>query len=193
MIKEAEKHLSSVDQTLAEIIALCGPCKIKPERPYFFVLCDAIISQQVSVKAAAAIIGRFKALYEKSNPSPADILSTPDEQLQGVGISRAKTTYIKTLAEAFQSKAITPRRFQEMEDEQIIEQLVKVKGIGVWTAQMFLIFSLNRPDILPVADLGIQRAIQVNYNLTQLPKAKEMLEIAEPWKPYRSIASWYLW
>src|SRR5262249_46717651 len=129
----------------------------------------------------------------KRFPTPSEVLATPDEKLIGTGISRAKTSYIKDLAQKFDAGSIKYRRFTQLSDDEIIDELVAVKGIGIWTAQMFLIFSLNRPDVLPVGDLGLQRAVQLNYGLSAMPKADEITEIATRWRPYRTVATWYLW
>lgn len=193
MLDAAEQHLTAADPVLARIISSIGRCTLRPQRPYFFVLCDAIISQQVSVKAAATIVARFRALYERRYPRPADVVATAPETLASVGISRAKAGYIKDLAERFHTGQIPYRRFPQLDDELIINELVKVKGIGRWTAEMFLIFSLNRPDVLPVADLGLQRGVQVNYGLSALPSAAQLQEIGKRWRPYRSVATWYFW
>jgi DNA-3-methyladenine glycosylase II len=194
MLQQADEHLKRSDKVMATIIAKQGPCTLRPQRPYFFVLCDAIISQQVSVKAAATIVRRFRALYGmRRYPTTRQVLSTPDEQLTSAGVSRAKTGYIKDLAEHFHEGKIKYRRFHQLSDEEIINELVAVKGIGRWTAEMFLIFSLNRPDVLPVGDLGLQRAVQLRYQLDNSPTSTQLVEIAEPWRPYRTVATWHLW
>jgi len=179
---------------LAEVINVCGTCTLKPQRPYFFVLCDAIISQQLSIKAAATIVRRFRELFADTRyPTPSQVLATPDEKLIGAGISRAKTHYIKDLAGKYLSGAIKYRSFGKLDDEEIISELVSVKGIGRWTAEMFLIFSLNRLDVLPVQDLGLQRAVRIRYRFDESPSSSQIIEIGERWRPFRTVATWYLW
>ncbi len=126
-------------------------------------------------------------------PTPGGVLALSEAQLQSAGLSRPKCVYIRDLAEKFASGAVSTRRFGKMSDEEIIESLVAIKGIGRWTAEMFLIFVANRPDVLPVDDLGLRKAAQVAYRLRDLPKAKELVELGEKWRPYRTVATWYLW
>ncbi len=190
---EAEKHIANADLKLAGIIDERGHCTLKPQKDYFFVLCDSIISQQLSVKASATIVKRFEALFPHNKPTPELVLQLPHEHIRGVGCSAGKTLYIKDLAAKFTDTTIKPAKLKAMSDDDIILLLTQVKGIGRWTAEMFLMFSLNRPDVLPVDDLGIRKAIMSIYGLDALPKAKEIQEIGEVWKPYRTIASWYLW
>jgi DNA-3-methyladenine glycosylase II len=192
-IRTAERYLSVADPVMAKLIDRFGPCTLKPQRPYFFVLCDAIISQQLSVKAATTIVRRFRSLYPSRFPSPFEVISTPDEQMRAIGISWAKAAYIKSLAEKFHTRAITSHRLARLKDEDIISELITVKGIGRWTAEMFLIFSLNRLDILPVADLGLQRGVQIHYGIKELPTTAQLIEVAASWQPYRTIATWYMW
>ncbi len=191
MFKLAEKHLSSSDQILAKLIETYKPCVLAPKTNYFEVLCDSIISQLISTKAAETIFNRFRALY-KDSISPIAVLSTPVEQLRSIGISLAKANSIKDLAEKYQT-SLKDQDFQQLSDEEIISSLTSVKGIGRWTAEIFLIFSLNRPDVLPAGDLGLKRAVTIHYQLNDLATPKKLLEIGEKWRPYRSVASWYLW
>ncbi|MBI4852495.1 MAG: DNA-3-methyladenine glycosylase 2 family protein [Acidobacteria bacterium] len=193
MFKLAEEHLTNSDEIMAKLIKLHKPCTLKEHKNHFEVLCDSIISQQLSTKAADTIAKRFQALYSKDNPfSPRAVLNTSTEDLRSVGLSRAKTAYIKDLAENYQTN-LKDRDFQKLSDEEVITLLTSVKGIGRWTAEMFLIFSLNRLDILPVGDLGIKRAVTIEYQLKELVTPKQLIEIGEKWRPYRSVASWYLW
>lgn len=193
-LAKANEHLVKMDEVMARVIPLVGSCRLRPQRPYFFVLCDAIISQQLSIKAAATIVSRFQALYDPDKyPSPNTVLATRDERLRECGISEAKVKYIKDLAAKLVHKQINLSRLANFSDEEIIEQLTKVKGIGRWTAEMFLIFSLNRLNILPVADLGLQRAVQIEYQLDHLPSPAILIEVGKAWHPYRSVATWYLW
>lgn len=193
MFKLAEEHLSSSDRVMAKLIELYKPCTLKPQTDYFEVLCESIISQQLSVKASDTIVKRFRSLYTEDNPfSPLSVRNTPSEKITSVGVSRAKTSYIKDLAEKYQTD-LESQDFQKLSDEDIISLLTRVKGIGRWTAEMFLIFSLNRLDILPLGDLGIKRAVTIEYELKELATPKELLEIGKKWRPYSSVASWYLW
>ncbi len=189
---QAQQHLSHADPVLAEIISRHGPCTLQPQRQYFVALAEAILSQQLSVKAAATIFKRFK---EKLNGqvTPEKILQLRLPQFRAVGISRQKTSYLRDLAENWQGGRLAPRRFMKMNDEEVIAALTQVKGIGQWTAEMFLIFSLLRPDVLPVGDLGFRNAVQRAYGLRKLPEAKRLEQIATSWRPYRSVATWYMW
>lgn len=188
----AEKHLRRVDPVLAKIIAEQGQCTLKPDRRYFQSLVEAILSQQLSVKAAATIIGRFLVLLG-GKELPASILSLRDEQFRGAGISRQKMAALRDLSSKWEGGLVNPRRFAAMNDEEIIATLTQVKGIGRWTAEMFLIFSLARLDVLPVDDLGFRNAVQAAYRLRKSPDAKRLAALAEKWKPYRAIATWYMW
>lgn len=193
-IEAALSHLATSDPVMARLVQERGPLNLTSTDEYFFTLVDAIISQQVSSKAAATIVGRIRALLpEGEPPAPEGILAIPDKSLQAVGISWKKVSYVKDLAQRVISGELDLAHISQMEDEEIIKSLVAVKGIGPWTAEMFLIFSLARPDVLAVADYGLQVAMKQLYNLESLPKPAAMREIAEPWRPYRSYASLYLW
>lgn len=188
----AEKHLLRVDPVLAKLVQQHGKCSLEPDRRYFRSLVEAILSQQLSVKAAATIFARFQRLLA-GKILPTTILQLRDEQFRGVGISRQKTSYLRDLSCKWQPGLINPRRFAHMSDEEIIATLTQVKGVGRWTAEMFLIFSLCRLDVLPVDDLGFRNALKRAYGLRKPPQAERITKLAEPWKPYRSIATWYLW
>lgn len=190
--QQAEHHLAAVDPVQSELVKKYGPCRLTPQTDYFAVLCESIISQQLAVKAADAIHGRFTAYYGDL-PAPAAVLATPAEDLRALGLSGKKAEYILDLAAKVAGGAITPSRFPAMADDDIIAQLVSVKGVGVWTAHMFLIFALNRPDVLPVGDFGVRKAMMQCYGLEGMPEKAEMETVAAPWRPWRSIASWYLW
>jgi DNA-3-methyladenine glycosylase II len=195
-LKKAERALSRRDQKMRELIKHYGPCRVRPHTRYFQTLVGSIISQQLSTKAADIIHQRFVGLYAPVRfPKAAQIIETPDEHLRGTGISFQKISYIKDLAAKTEDGTLKLSRFSRMSDDEIIEMLTSVKGIGVWTAHMFLIFSLARMDVFPVGDLGVRRAIQLRYGFDQLPNPIEMERIADEngWRPYRSIASWYLW
>ena len=195
-LKKAERALSRRDPKMRELIKRYNPCLVRPHTRYFQTLVGSIISQQLSTKAADTIHGRFVGLYAPARfPKAAQIIETPDEHLRGTGISFQKIRYIKDLAAKTEDGTLKLSRLARMTDEEIIEMLTSVKGIGVWTVHMFLIFSLARMDVLPVGDLGVRRAIQLRYGFDQLPNPQEMERIADEngWRPYRSIASWYLW
>jgi DNA-3-methyladenine glycosylase II len=190
----AQAHLRQADAVMQTLINRYGDCTICPQYRYFAVLCQSIISQQLSTKAADTIGARFFLLYpEGEEVSPAKVQATANEQLHAIGISRAKANYIKNLAEAFLTSKLQPEQFSQLSDEEVAARLTTVKGIGRWTADMFLIFALNRWDVLPVGDLGVKKAVQLQYKLTEMPTVEQLIEIAACWQPYRSVAAWYLW
>ena len=180
------------DPKLAKLIERVGDYKIKKRRNHFATLVEAIISQQLASSAAEAILRRFKKLYPKF-PKPVQILSTKDSMLRSAGLSKMKIEYLKDLAKKVERGQIKIKTLSKMNNDEIISQLTQVKGIGRWTAEMFLIFSLGRQDILPVGDLGLRKGVQMAFSLPELPKPKEVEEIGMRWKPYRSVATWYLW
>ncbi len=165
----------------------------KGKKP-FEALIRAIVYQQLSGKAAGTILGRFLALYPKEHyPTPEALSTTSEAKLRSVGLSGQKAGYLHDLSVKFLDGSVNPRKFSSMEDEDIRAHIIAVKGVGPWTADMFLMFTLHRPDILPTGDLGIQKGFQRLFNLRTLPNPEKMKKLAEPWKPYRTIASWYLW
>jgi DNA-3-methyladenine glycosylase II len=184
---------------LAKLIAGVGPLgDARQDRParddHYGALVRAIAGQQLSVLAARAIYGRLTARFEDRPPTPEEILADDPEELRAAaGFSRAKVSYLRSLAEHVLSGQLELERLDDLSDEQAIAELVAVKGIGLWTAHMFLMFQLERPDVLPVGDLGIRRAIEIAYDLDGLPDAPTMQEIAEPWRPHRTLACRYLW
>jgi DNA-3-methyladenine glycosylase II len=190
---DAQQHLSRVEPKLASVIQRVGPCTIAPRRDYFPSLCKALVSQQISTHVARVIYGRFQGLFPRSRPAPQILRALSDEQLRTVGLSRQKASYLRSLADAFADGTIPTRRFRSMTDEEVIQSLIHVRGIGRWTAEMFLIFVLNRPDILPVDDLGLRKNYQVAFGLKKLPDARLLIRRTEHWRPYRSVATWYLW
>lgn len=192
-VRAAARHLARVDPVLRGLIARVGPCTLAPRRDHFATLCDSIISQQLSAAVAAAIFDRFAALYPRRRPTPAAVAATPVARLRAAGLSRQKVAYLKDLASAFCDGRIRPRRLGRQSNEAIIASLVSVHGIGRWTAQMFLIFSLNRPDVFPVDDLGIRKAMRRWYGLRTLPAPARMRQIGRAWHPYETVACWYLW
>jgi DNA-3-methyladenine glycosylase II len=192
---KATRHLRR-DPVMKRVIEVVGPCTIQPQRDHFVLLCRAIYSQQISSKVAKVLFGRFCERFDGRRPTPAavsELLSRADADMAGCGLSRQKRGYLMDLAQHFQDKRIPSRKLPRMSDEEIIEALTAVKGIGRWTAEMFLMFVLNRPDVLPVDDLGLQNIMKRAYGLRGRPKAAKMKKIAEAWRPYRTVASWYLW
>ena len=201
-IKSARLHLRKCDPKLAAIIKAVGPFTAKAKRDRFGTLVRSIVSQQISTKAAASIRGRLEEAIRESRKTepqrgkpycPETILNFSIDELRAIGLSRQKATYTQSLAQHVVDGNVDLSKINKLDDEAIIESLIQVKGIGRWTAQMFLIFSLARLDILPVDDLGIKTAVRNVYGLDELPDKTEMEEIAEPWRPYASIASWYMW
>jgi len=192
-IEKGIQHLSSNDITLARIIKKIGKCNLKAHNDFYYSLLASIISQQLSGRVADVIFGRFIDYF--GYPDPQFILKAEDEEIRRLGLSNAKVKYVKDLSLKLINKEISFRGIQKKTDEDIIAELTRVKGVGVWTVHMFLIFTLGRLNILPVGDLGIKRAIMNNYNLKVMPDEKMMRKIARRynWEPYCSIASWYLW
>ncbi len=164
----------------------------RPLEPYG-ALVRSIVGQQLSTKAARSIYERLTALFDGRTPSPAELLAADPERVRSVGLSRPKVAYLRSLAEHVESGELELDRLSELSDEDVSGQLTAVKGLGQWTADMFLIFHLGRPDVLPVGDLGIRRAVERAYGLEEMPDAAKLTEIAEPWRPNRSLASLYLW
>jgi DNA-3-methyladenine glycosylase II len=193
MHASATATLRRRDTTLRRIIREVGPCTLAPRRRYFAALCEAIASQQLSTKVATTIYRRFCEQFDRRTPTPAGLLALSDAKLRAAGLSRQKIGYLRDLARKFTDGTVPARRLAAMDDDAVIDALTRVKGIGVWTVQMFLIFVLNRPDVLPVEDLGLRKAVQTHYGFHKLPTAAQVHETAEPWRPYRSIATWYLW
>ena len=194
MIDKAISHLREKDP---EIVTLLNHFKIddlKLEKNYFKSLTRSILYQQLSGKAAKTISNRFISLYpNKSYPLPQDVLNTKHEILRSVGISNAKPHYIKNIAEAFTNGTINHKNFHALSDTEIMDQLISIKGVGPWTIQMFLMFTLNRLDVFPTGDLGVQKGFKIYFKLKELPSAKEMLLRSELWRPYRTIMSIYCW
>lgn len=196
LLRTAARELAQADAVMAAIIRQVGPCQLRMtwRRHYFRALVEAIIYQQLSGKAAGTILARFRALYPAHRfPLPQEILGTPASQFRAVGLSKQKTSYIQDLAARAASGAFPTRRLAVLADEQVIAHLTEIKGIGRWTAEMFLIFCLGRPDVLSPSDLGIRKAVQKAYAYKSLPSPRTVERHGQRWKPYRSIACWYLW
>jgi DNA-3-methyladenine glycosylase II len=190
------RHLKKHDPVLRRIVPRVGKCMLRPRSDYFIVLCESIFSQQISVRVAEVLFGRFRALFPNRRPTPIStvrLLERDGRPLDGVGLSRQKRAYLLDLATHFHKKRIPTRSFKNMTDEQIIECLTQVNGIGKWTAEMFLIFTLNRPDVWPVDDLGLRNAIHRHWSISPPRKPKQLLDFADHLRPHRTVATWYLW
>ena len=191
-MRKAVNHLKKSDPVLAAIIEQVGPCKMQFGEPTFHSLAESILYQQLNGKAAMTIFNRFTAAA--GDPlTPKGILRLSDAEMRAVGLSKQKTSYLRDLALKTRDGLMEFERLPELPEDEVIAHLTQVKGIGVWTAHMFLMFTLRRPDILPTGDYGIQAAIKKHYKKRKWPKPDVMQKIAKPWTPYRSIACWYLW
>ena len=192
-IDKGLKYLKQNDRGMRRLIEeFETPIFIK-DINYFEALVRSIVYQQLSGKAAATIHKRFKGLFNKDkNLSPSIVLEKSHDELSSVGLSSQKASYIHNIANAFKA-GIVPDNIETISDDKVIECLTTIKGVGLWTAQMFLMFTLNRPDVFPVTDLGIQKGFQLYFQLDEFPKPDLMIKKAEPWVPYRTLASWYLW
>ncbi|MFI5353509.1 MAG: DNA-3-methyladenine glycosylase family protein [Candidatus Binatales bacterium] len=187
-------HLRTTDPVMARLIDQVGPFKLARHPEHFQALVRAIMFQQLAGAACQAIYDRFVALFPGASfPTPSQVLEASDEQLRGAGLSRQKLAYLKDLARHVGEDSLNFHRFPRMDDEEIIAELTRVKGIGRWTAEMFLMFNLRRPDVLPVDDLGFRTAAMKAYRMRQLPTPKQLRKLGERWRPYRSVAVWYLW
>jgi DNA-3-methyladenine glycosylase II len=191
-MRKAINHLKKCDPVLGAIIQRVGAFRMEFGEPTFHSLAEAILYQQLNGKAAVTIFNRFT---EKTGDpvTPEGILKLSDAEMRAVGLSKQKTAYLRDLAEKTKAGLLEFERLGELPDEEVINHLTQVKGVGVWTAHMFLMFTLRRPDVLPTGDYGVQVAIKKHYRKRKLPKPKDMEKIAKAWAPYRSIACWYLW
>ena len=192
----AAKHLARADPRLGKVIARVGPCTLSRRRDYFVALCKAIYNQQISTKVATILFDRFRNQFPGRKPTPAAVLkllSGDAERIRGCGLSRQKALYLKDLSDHFLTNRIPTRKLGKMSDQEVIDALVAVNGVGQWTAEMFLMFVLNRPDVLPVDDLGLREGVREIYGLPARPTAKQLTSIGEAWRPFRSIATWYVW
>lgn len=193
--RTAVAHLERADPILGEIIARVGPCRMerRSRGTHYDALVRSIVFQQLSGKAAGTIHRRFCELYPGSCPRAALVLATADAPLRAAGLSRQKVAYLRDLSARVADRSLPLAHLGRLSDDAIIEHLVQVKGIGRWTVQMFLMFRLGRPDVLPELDLGVQTAIQRAYALATRPTPRDVLRIGEKWRPHASVASWYLW
>ena len=202
MSARAREALAAADPTMGELIERVGKIDLKTrlkrrseERPAdaYGALLRAIVGQQLSTKAARTIYLRVIDLFGGSTPSPKQLLEAREEDLRAAGLSGRKTEYVRDLASHVLSGELELDRLDRLSDEEVIEEIVAVRGLGQWTAEMFLLFHLERPDVLSGGDLGIRKAIQIEYGLEKMPPPTQVLEIGEPWRPHRSLASLYLW
>jgi DNA-3-methyladenine glycosylase II len=190
-------HLSAADPVLGELITQVGPCALKPDqrRSPFQALVQAVAHQQLNGKAANSILGRFLALFPPGGfPTPQEVFEVELGALTGAGFSRNKAAYVKEIARlALEGVVPTKRQIQPMTDDEIVARLTEIKGVGRWTVEMLLIFSLGRPDVLPIDDFGIRTGFGIAFRNRKLPEPKRILKHGERWRPYRTTASWYLW
>ncbi len=188
-------HLREADPILGAWIDAVGPCgwRRAGDGTHFDHIARSIVYQQLSGAAAATIHGRVLALFGGRNPTPAELARTPDATLRAVGLSGRKVEYLKDLARRAHERSLPIERIHEMPDAEVVEVLTSVRGIGEWTAQMVLMFRLGRPDVLPVLDLGVQKAIKLLYGLRTHPSPERVAKVGARWAPYRTVASWYLW
>lgn len=191
----ALNHLRRADPVMARLIRRVGPCRfaVRAEGSHFHHLVRAIVYQQLSGKAAATIHRRFLELMKSDLPEPRAVARMDVRRLRSVGLSKQKAAYIRDLAEHVHTGRLPLDGIHELPDERVIEALTAVKGIGVWSAQMFMMSRLGRPDVLPALDLGIRKGVQLAYGLRSLPEPKRVLKIGAPWSPFSTVASWYLW
>lgn len=189
----ASRHFRKADPIIAGVIKQVGPCTLKPQRDRFNMLVRSIISQQISTAAARSIRAKLEALIAPDKVSPEVLARFTVDQLKSAGLSSQKATYLHDLAAKTADGTVRLKVIGRMADEEVIEELIQVKGIGRWTAQMFLIFSLGRPDVFPPDDLGIKMALRNLYNLSDLPTTAEAHTLAAPWSPHSTFATWYLW
>ena len=192
-MRKAINHLKKADPVMAAIIAKTGPYRMQYREPVFQTLVRSIVYQQLSGKAALTIFNRLAEAAKVNPMTPEAILKLRPQKMRTLGLSKQKTVYIRELARLTRDGEVQFERLPEMEDAVIIETLTRVKGVGVWTVHMFLMFALKRPNVLPVGDLGVRAAIKKAYGLSEMPKPQDMERIAAAWHPYCSIASWYLW
>ncbi len=189
----AGRKLARLDPRLKALVARVGPCTLEPHPDAFRILAASIVSQQISTKAADSISNRVRVLCGRGGIRPKRLCELPDADLRAAGLSANKLLAMRSLAQFFLDNRPLVRRLKDMPDEDVIQALLPIRGVGVWTAQMFLIFCLGRPDVLPTADYGFQAGVRDIYGLPELPRARALEELAEPWRPFRTVATWYFW
>ena len=193
LIERARRSLCRRDPALGDMIRRVGACELGGTGPPYHALLRSVLHQQLAGAAARAIETRFKGHYGGRYPAPLRLLETAPETLRGLGLSRQKAATVQRIADAFETGALCARRIRASDDDCIIEEVTALKGVGTWTAQMLLIFSLARPDVLPVGDYGVRKGAQIVYGLPELPNPAELEALAKWWRPYASVAAWYLW
>jgi DNA-3-methyladenine glycosylase II len=193
--RRAVRHLKRADPVLAQVIETVGPCRLalRTEGTHFEALARSICFQQLAGKAAATIHGRFAALFPGSRPTPEHMLKLSETQLRGAGLSGQKLGYLRDLANKVHSGELPLGAIESMSDDEVVQHLTQVKGIGRWTAQMFLMFRLGRPNVLPELDLGIQNAVKRAYRMRKRPTPKHLKRVGAKWSPHATVACWYLW
>ncbi len=193
LMTDAHNHLTASDPVMAEVIDNIGPCTLNRQTNRYRNLVRAIVGQQISGAAARSVFKKLEASVNSKTLNPDAVSILTEDELRAVGLSSQKTRYIRDLTDHVLEKRLNLRSLHFKSDEEVVELLTNVKGIGLWTAQMFLMFSLGRPDVLPWGDLGIQVAMKNLYGFESLPSKAKCIEVAQPWRPYATIASWYLW
>jgi DNA-3-methyladenine glycosylase II len=191
--ERARRALARRDPVLGAVIRRVGPCGLSPQGDPYRFLVRAVVFQQLAGAAARAILGRVQSHFGGRIPAPERLAAARDPELRALGLSRQKIAAIRSIAEAFARREIDPRRLHRLDDEGVVEALTRLRGVGEWTAHMVLMSSLGRPDVLPVGDYGVRKGVAALYRLRDLPKRAELEEIAAPWRPWRSVASWYVW
>ena len=187
------EHFDEKDAVMAGVIRRVGPFKLKRNQHYFQVLCKAIVGQQISTKAAESINHRFRNLFTGNWPTPKKLQGLTEKQLREAGLSGQKVKYMKDLSRKFIDKTVRPHRMAYQDNEEIIRQLTEVYGIGRWTAEMFLIFSLSRMDVLPVGDLGLRAGVKLLYNMRAMPSPERVRVLGKKWQPFATVGTWYTW
>ena len=189
----ARRAISRADPRLGAVIRVAGPCPLRAMGRPYAQLVRSILYQQLAGAAAAAIESRFHGLFGGRCPAPDELLAVTPERLRAAGLSANKALAVRAVAEAFGSGRVRARRLWHLDDAAVLDELVPIRGVGEWTVHMLLMSSLGRPDVLPVGDYGVRKGAQLLYGLADLPKPRELEALAEPWKPWRTVASWYLW
>jgi DNA-3-methyladenine glycosylase II len=193
LLAKASRHLSRRDPVLKRLRKAIGPCTLQIHSDGFQVLARAIVSQMIATKVALVIYDRLRAALPRRRMTPRNLLAAAPAALRGAGLSATKVQALRDLAERAVSGVLPLGRRDGLSDDEVIEHLVQVRGIGRWTAEMFLIFSLGRPDVLPVGDFGLRAGVRTHYQLEELPNRAALTALAEPWRPYRTVATWYFW
>jgi len=193
LLERARRSLRRRDPALGAVIRRVGACGLEASGDPYRMLVHSVVHQQLAGSAAAAIFGRVKARFGGRIPRPERLLEATDAELRSDGLSRQKIAAIRGVATAFADKSLCNRRLRRMPDQEVVDAVTQLRGIGEWTAHMLLMFSLGRPDVLPTGDYGVRKGAQILYELDELPTPKELAGLAERWRPYRSVGAWYLW